>query len=101
MSAVDAHIVDQDGRGYTRDMLAEAQLPPQPDFERKISPAESFEKEIVFDLPTDAKNPRLYMREGYGIDHAIEALLIGDEDSIMHKRNYFKLQEQNETASVK
>ena len=101
MSAVDAHIVDQDGRGYTRDMLAEAQLPPQPEFGKKISPPESFEKEIVFDLPADAKDPRLDMREGYGIDHAIEAVLIGDEDSIMHKRNYFKLQEQNETASVK
>jgi hypothetical protein len=98
---VDAHVVDAGGHAYTRDMKAEAQLPPQPEFEKRISPAESFEKEIVFDLPADAKNPRLDMREGYGIDHAIEAVLIGDEDSIMHKRNYFRLQEQNDTASVK
>lgn len=98
---VDAHVVDQDGRNYTRDIQAEGQLPPQPEFEKKITPVESFEKEIVFDLPADAKNPRLDMHEGYGFDHAIEAVLIGDEDSIMHKRNYFKLQEQNDTASVK
>lgn len=98
---VDAHVVDGQNRKYDRDMQAEAQLPPQPDFERQISPVESFEKEIVFDLPGDIKSPRLDMREGYGIDHAIEAVLIDDEDSILHKRNYFKLQEQNDTASVK
>lgn len=111
---VDAHVVDDGGHAYTRDMRAEAQLPPQPEFEKKISPAESFEKEIVFDLPAEVKNPRLDISEGYGIDHAIEAVLIDDEDSIMHKRNYFQLAvsgpgpvatrrfpEQNDTASVK
>lgn len=111
---VDAHVVDDGGHAYTRDMQAEARLPPQPEFEKKISPAESFEKEIVFDLPIGVKNPRLDIREGYGIDHAIEAVLIGDEDSIMHKRNYFRLTvsepravatgrvpEQNDTESVK
>ncbi|MEO7539999.1 MAG: hypothetical protein ABIV21_08215 [Pyrinomonadaceae bacterium] len=96
---VDAHVVDDRNNQYSRDMFAESQLTPQPDFEQKILPAESFEKEIVFDLPSDMKNPRLDLREGYGVDHVIEAILIDDEDSICHKRNYFKLQEQNETAS--
>ena len=98
---VDAHVVDAEDRHYTRDMHAEAQLEQQPEFETRIAPTESFEKEIVFDLPVDLKNPRLDMREGYGIDHAIEAVLIDDEDSILHKRSYFKLQEQNDSASVK
>jgi hypothetical protein len=98
---VDAHVVDDGGHTYTRDVQAEAQLPQQPAFEKRIPPVESFEKEIVFDLPMDVKNPRLDMREGYGIDHAIEAVVIDDEDSILHKRKYFKLQEQNDTASVK
>jgi hypothetical protein len=98
---VDAHVVDAGNRTYTRDIDAETQLPRQPDFEKQIDPEESFEKEIVFDLPADTKEPRLDIREGYGIDHAIEAVLIGDEDSIFHKRNYFKLSEQNATASVK
>lgn len=98
---VDAHVVDGQNREYARDLAAEGQLPPQPEFEKQISPEESFEKEIVFDLPVDVQNPRLDIREGYGIDHAIEAVLIGDEDSVFHKRNYFKIREQNMASSVK
>ena len=98
---VDAHAVDANGNTYTRDELAEAQLDPQPEFETKIGPEETFDKEIVFDLPVDIHNPRLDIREGYGIDHWIEAFLIGDEDSIFHKRNYFELKEQNVASSVK
>ena len=97
---VDAHVVDAAKQTYTRDTDAESQLPAQPDFEKKISPVESFEKEIVFDLPAGVTNPRLDIREGYGIDHAIEAVLIGDEDSILHKRNYFSLTETQQTATV-
>ena len=96
---VDAHVVDADDQKYTRDMDAENALGPQPDFDTQISPEESFEKEIVFDLPSDANHPRLDIREGYGIDHAIEAVLVDDEDSIFHKRNYFVLAQQ--TAGVK
>ena len=48
---VDAHVVDVGGQKYTRDMDAERALGPQPDFDKKISPVETFEKKIVFDLP--------------------------------------------------
>lgn len=98
---VDAHVVDDGRRIYTRDLDAEAKLAPQPEFEKRISPVESFEKEIVFDLPVDVTNPRLDMRQGYGIDRAIEAVLIGDEDSILHKRTYFKVEEQIQAVAVK
>jgi hypothetical protein len=98
---VDAKVFDEQKREFKRDEQAEASLGEQPPFDKRISPAESFEKEIVFDLPLDAKNPRLDIREGYGIDHLIEAILVGDEDSLWHKRNYFKLEEQAQTASVK
>ncbi len=95
---VDAHIVDDQKREFKRDAPAETQLGEQPPFDKKITPTESFEKEIVFDLPTDAENPRLDIREGYGVDHAIEAVLVGDEDSILHKRNYFKLDMSSQFA---
>ncbi len=98
---VDAHVVDEQNRTYTRSEIAEAQLPPQPQFEKKISPVESFEKEIVFDLPADVQNPYLDISEGYGIDKAIEAVLVGDEDSILHKRAFFMLAEQSVAKSVK
>ncbi|MFL6467001.1 MAG: DUF4352 domain-containing protein [Pyrinomonadaceae bacterium] len=89
---VDAHVEDAAGRTYTRDLLAEEELAPQPEFEQKVEPNESFDKEIVFDLPAEADRPKLDIREGYGIDHWIEYVLIGDEDSIFHKRNRFTLE---------
>jgi len=92
--AVDAHVVNASGQTYARDMQAESQLAPQPEFERQITPGETFEKQIVFDLPGGVQNPRLDLREGYGIDHAIEAVLINDEDSIFHKRNLFALRSE-------
>jgi hypothetical protein len=100
MLTVDAHVIDEGRREFARDTLAETALGEQPPFEKQISPVESFEKEIVFDLPIDAKNPRLDIREGYGIDHAIETVLVDDEDSILHKRSLFKLEEQNQTAGM-
>lgn len=96
-----ANVIDAAGHHHHRDREAEAQLPPQPAFEKLIGPEESFEKEIVFDLPADVQNPRLDLREGFGIDHMLETVLVGDEDSVLHKRTYFKLSEQNETAGVK
>ena len=101
LGTVDAKVLDEQKREFGRDTEAEKFLGEQPPFDKKISPVENFEKEIVFDLPSDVKNPRLDIRQGYGIDHAIEAVLVGDEDSILHKRNYFKLEEQTQTAVVK
>jgi hypothetical protein len=98
---VDAHVVDGRGTVYVRDDMAEKELQPQPAFDQKVGPGESFEKEIVFDMPADAADPRLDITEGYGIDHLIEAVLIDDEDSILHKRTYFSLPEQTDTVSVK
>jgi hypothetical protein len=95
---VEAKVVGEQNREFRRDTEAEANLGGQPPFDRRISPPESFEKEIVFDLPTDVINPRLDIKEGYGIDHAIEAVLIGDEDSLLHKRVRFKLDADNRVA---
>lgn len=93
-------VIDEQGRQFspTEDLTVSLQTPP---FEEKLPAGQSVESEIAFDLPPDAKNPRLDIREGYGIDHAIEAILVGDEDSFWHKRNYFKLAEQIQTVSVK
>jgi hypothetical protein len=94
----DACVVDAGGKTYSRDIDAEDLRLPQPDFDEQIGPGESFEKQIVFDLPADAANPRLDIREGYGIDRWIEAVLIGDEDSIFHARQYFALSDGARTA---
>jgi len=97
LSAVDAHVVDADAQTYARDTQAEKLLPSQPEFEQRISPTETFEKEIVFDLPVEIKNPRLDMNDGRSL---VETFLIDDEDSVLHKRSYFKLETQVETAGA-
>jgi hypothetical protein len=103
LHAPQAQVSDDNGRTFERDADAENILigsaTEQP-FDGKAQAGGSFEKEIVFDLPADVKNPRLDIAEGIGIDKLIETVLIGDEDSLLHKRNYFKLAEQTETADV-
>ena len=54
--------------------------------------------EEVFHVDSLAKEPRLDIAEGIGVDKVIESVLIGDEDSIGHKRNYFKLDAGNQVA---
>lgn len=100
LHTVDAHVIDATGRTYNRDMLAEAELVPQPEFEKRVGPEEHFVKEIVFDIPTAADFPRLDSRETSGFDRVIEAILVGDEDSILHKRSYFRLDTRAETATA-
>lgn len=81
-------VVDAEGKRF------ESTEKPDNSWEQKVPAGGSFEKEIVFDLPSDIKSARLDIREGYGVDHAIEAVLIGDEDSILHKRTRFSLEAQ-------
>lgn len=90
------HVLDETGKSYNP---VENPAVPRPPFDDKVPAGGSFEKEIVFDLPVEIKNPRLDIKEGYGIDRVIEAVLIGDEDSILHKRNFFKLDASNQLAN--
>ena len=97
-----ARVVLTNGDKIEREMAAEVMLPTaNVRLDTDIHNNETIEKEIVFDLPTDVREPRLDLREGYGIDHMIEAVLVDDEDSILHARTRFELREQNENASVK
>lgn len=91
-------VVDANNRRYKR--IEDLTAPGNP-FERKVPTGGAFEDEIVFDLPANVQNPRLDIREGIGIDRAIEAILIGDEDSLGHKRNYFKIEPRTQTASIR
>lgn len=92
--SVEAQVEDASGHLYSRNLSAELELPLQPEFERKLGPQGSFTKRIVFDMPADVQDPKMDIREGYVIDQLIEAILIGDEDSLFHERNCFCLNEQ-------
>jgi hypothetical protein len=84
-------VVNENGERYEP---VKKLTPPGDDFERKVPAGGDFESEVVFDLPVDVKNLRLDVSEGIGIDKVIESILIGDEDSIFHKRRYFKLESE-------
>ena len=94
-------VKDGTHRFYARNEVVEGLLPTAGVYlNRDIRGRETVEKEIVFDLAADVKDPQLDIREGYRIDQAIEAILVDDEDSLFHRRNYFKLQEQKESAGL-
>lgn len=96
-----AVVMDENGATYARNDAAEQLLPTANlNLGADVKNDETIEKEIVFDLPEGIKNPRLDIREGYGVDHVIEAVLIGDEDSILHKRIYFKLLSEPEAVAT-
>lgn len=91
-----------DTTAISRDLAAEALLPSAAvDLGGEIKGRQAIDKEIVFDIPPTVADPKLQIAEGYGIDSAIEAVLIDDEDSIRHARTYFDIQEKNRTASVR
>lgn len=58
---------------------------------RPIGPEESFTTTVVFDVPERAAGLRLQVSAGFWIDRLIEAVLIGDEDSLLHKHTTFAI----------
>ena len=78
---------DSQGRTYDR-------VPNTTDMDalaRDIGPAESFQSTIVFDVPEDAADLRLHVSMGFWVDRLVEKFLIGDEDSVLHKRTSFRI----------
>ena len=88
LHAPEFEVVDAVGRRFKR--LADLEN-PEPSWDTKVPAGGSFEKEAVFDLPENVSNPRLDVSEGIGADKVFEMFLIGDEDSLGHKRALFKL----------
>ena len=88
------HVTDADGKLYPH--VPEAEV-SEPWFTRPVPAGGSFERDVVFDLPVGVRNPRLDMHDDQSL---IEKFLIGDEDSILHKGTYFKLESAMRTAQV-
>ncbi|MFL6209638.1 MAG: hypothetical protein ACJ74W_12350 [Pyrinomonadaceae bacterium] len=84
-------VLDADGREYpiapagqrALELTEGAGLP----FTTPVRPGESYTTELVFDLPSDVRAPRLLIREGEPVTHFI----IGHENSPLHKQTAFQL----------
>jgi hypothetical protein len=55
--------------------------------DQPLRPGESYETTLVFDVPQDARNPRLWLTD----PEALNCMLIGHENSLLHKKVYFAL----------
>ena len=88
-----AEIHDNSRKIFKRITEAENQLPTaQVQLNQDIKGTETIEKEIVFDITEPSDKLKLLITEGYGVDKYIEAVLVNDEDSILHKQKYFNLE---------
>ena len=65
-------------------------------FGRELRPGESYSNTFVFELPPEARAPRLFLGDPPG---GIENLLIGHENSPMHGKTYFALPPARTAAS--
>jgi hypothetical protein len=86
-------MVDANGRYYEPDLEAEAALSGgtlRP-LARPIRAGDSYQVPVVFDLPRGTVAPRLFVGEGLGIDRVIEGVLLGDEDSFLHRKTMLAL----------
>lgn len=89
-----AVVRDAAGRRYARFPEAERLLSEDgtaglPD--TALGPGGSVVTRIVFDLPPDAANPRLHVRDSHPLAVLSEFVLLGDEDSALHARTTFAL----------
>ena len=85
-------ILDEQGNSYSPSIegqraLAVSQGSGTP-LTTPLQSGESYTTDLVFDLPMDAKNPELLMREGAFETHFI----IGHENSLWHKKTKFRLE---------
>ena len=86
-------LVAASGERYARDLAAEAALVGgrSPDLARAIPAGGGYTVTVVFDLPRGVAAPRLFVGEGLGIDRVIEGVLLGDEDSFLHRKTMLAL----------
>jgi hypothetical protein len=79
--------VDSTGRHFRRDRDAErallGEVADRP-LEQAVEAGGSYTRTLVFDVPADAQGLALSVTEQGFPDVLIEALLIGDEDSLLH-----------------
>lgn len=86
-------LVDEEGKRYQssaqgQQALEAAQGPTVP-LTQALRPGESYTTTLVFDLPAESKNPRLWI----GDANWLMLLAIGHENSFFHKKIFFRLRE--------
>lgn len=62
-------------------------------FELRVGPTGgTYKRVLVFDLPRDIEQPALVLQEGSFLEHLVELFVIGDEDSLFHRKTKLLLE---------
>jgi hypothetical protein len=95
-------VIDEAGREFTPSVPGQRTYELTPGatttpLTTPLRPGESYSTDFVFDLPTDVRQPRLLV----GDVDPISALIIGHEDSPLHKKIYFAISPSSSTNNAK
>jgi hypothetical protein len=84
-------VVDDRGHLIGTSLEGTRALEPSPAetvyLDQPLRPGDSYETTLVFDVPPDAQNPRLWLTD----PEIVNWVLIGHENSFLHKKIYFGL----------
>ena len=93
-------VVDARGRRFTASPQGQAALAQAGRkviaLTRPLRPGESYTTDIVFDLPGDAEDPRLFITTADWVTR----FLIGHENTLFHKKVFFGLAPQSSAAAL-
>jgi len=91
-------VVDQRGRRFYTSLAGQkAVAVSSVPMTHALQPGESYEAVLVFDLPADAAAPRLLVADW----SLLSQLMIGHENSPMHKKIYFRLDPTDSSAAAR
>jgi hypothetical protein len=92
-------VLDDSGQSYAPSLeglkaldVPAAKMVP---LDQALRPGDTYETTFVFDLPESAKNPRLWLTDPLPVNW----VLIGRENSLLHKKVYFALDAEKHEAS--
>jgi hypothetical protein len=93
-------LVDETGRTFARSQMGEAALlrlgSPSTPLTESLRPGGSYTTDLVFDLPKDARGLRLWIAE----DDSESRLVIGHENSFLHKKIYLSLEATTSSVGI-
>jgi len=93
-ASLEAVVFDARGERFERDLEAERALLGEPSrLDQAVGPSGFYTRTLVFDLPEGMHESRLYVGESDCMVRLTELFLIGDEESLLHKRVLFRLRE--------
>jgi hypothetical protein len=85
-------LVDEQGHEFTPSAAAQAAAEKlhgaTTPLSQPLRPGESYVTDVVFDVPSNLRNPRLFIGDNVGFP---DTVLVGHEDSYLHKKIYLAL----------